>query len=111
MKFKDWIDYKVNPDDIFTGCVDPDGFDRDNYIYPLGCCSRPNDCTQFTNHPEVNSLMLFYSFRDSTDFQRRHMIKKNWLNVKKNDDSIICPRCFSSRLLVSFKAASRRIAL
>ena len=71
MKFKDWIDYKVNPDDIFTGCVDPTGFDRDNYIYPLGCCSRPHDCTQFTNHPEVNSLMLFYSFNNVSGLLRR----------------------------------------
>ena len=71
IKFKDWIDFKVNPDDIILNCVDPTGLDRDNYIYPLGCCSEPNNCARFTNHPEVNSLMLFYSFNPISGLSRR----------------------------------------
>ena len=90
MKFKDWINFKVNSDDIIMNCVDPTGLDRDNYIYPLGCCSEPNNCARFTNHPEVNSLMLFYSFRDSTDFTRRYITKKKWLgNVTAKNETVI----------------------
>ena len=71
MKFKDWIHYDVDSKDIIYNCVDPTGFDRDNYIYPLGCQNIPINSSLFTNHPEVNSSLLFYSFNSVSGLSRR----------------------------------------
>ena len=62
MKFADWINYKVNAHDIWWNAVDPTGGDRDNYYIPLGCASEPKNPGLFTNNPDVNSKLLFYSF-------------------------------------------------
>ena len=62
MTYREWIDYKVNPNDIWAQAVDPTGYDRDNMLIPLGLANYPENYNLLSNHPEVNSKLLFYSF-------------------------------------------------
>ena len=62
MKFKDWINYIVDPSDTWINAVDPTGNDRDNITIPLGLNVAPPDYRQLTNHSEINTELLFYSF-------------------------------------------------
>ena len=85
MKFKEWINYDVSTDDMICGCTDPTGLDADNSIYPLGCHPnfnkfKKNNTDIFTNHPEVNTKLLFYSFRPGTDIQRNLIIQQKSMN-------------------------------
>jgi hypothetical protein len=71
MKLSDWINFKVNPRDIWCNAVDPTGQDKDNYYIPLGCAAQPKNPELFTNNPNINSKILFYSFRLTTDNARK----------------------------------------
>ena len=69
MKFREWINYKVNVDDIIYNCSDPKGFDKDNILIPLGCAkpfknikNNKEKVSLLTNHPKVNTKLLLYSF-------------------------------------------------
>ena len=84
MKFKEWINYEVSSEDIICGCTEPTGMDADNYIYPLGCHTNFNkfkkNNIEFTNHQEVNTKLLFYSFRQGTDKHRKFIIQQKSMN-------------------------------
>ena len=62
MTFKEWCDYKIDPADLWVKAVDPTGEDKDNIKIPLGLSANPSNITRFTNHPEMNTKMVFYSF-------------------------------------------------
>lgn len=87
MKFSEWLDYDILPNDIIAGCTDPTGLDADNYIYPLGChhnfnkFKENNNINIFTKHPEINTELLFYNFRASTDIHRK--ITESCRNLNK----------------------------
>ena len=96
MKFKEWIKEPISVNNIICDCTDPSGFDADNTIYPLGCARRfrefanKNNTDIFTNHPEVNSELLFYCFRSNTDGQRKIAMNKcqllNKIPIKSRSD-------------------------
>ena len=89
MKYCEWINTKVDLKDIICGCTDPGGFDADNPIYPLGCHTNFNDFKEtedieiFTTHPEVNTKLLFYSFRHCTDTQRNLISQTKNMSKRK----------------------------
>ena len=89
MKFKEWINTRVNTKDIIGRCTDPAGLDADNLIYPLGCHNNfynfknNNNTDIFTNHSDVNTKLLFYSFSSSTDQHRKNIIKQKSMNKIK----------------------------
>jgi len=89
MKFRDWVNTKIPVNDIICGCTDPTGLDADNFIYPLGChmnfnkFKKNNDIGIFTNHPEINTKLLFYNYRTDTDSQRTLMAGFRALNFNK----------------------------
>lgn len=76
MKYKDWIKLNIDKNDILLRCTDPSGLDKDHPIYPIGCARcfdnyfKTNSCKKFTNHPQINSQLLFFSFKPDTDKQR-----------------------------------------
>lgn len=86
MKFREWINTKVDARDIIPNCVDPGGNDADNPIYPLGCSGEFNNLKKnnyvdiLTNHPEVNTELLFYSFGERSGFSRRGFKSSNIFN-------------------------------
>ncbi len=77
MKFREWINAKVEAEDIIPNCTDPGGNDADNPIYPLGCSGGFNNFKEnnnvdiLTNHPNVNTELLFYSYGINSGFSRR----------------------------------------
>jgi len=90
MKYKDWIKYNINKNDILLRCTDPTGLDKDHPNYPIGCAHgfdnyfKINSCKNFTNHPEINSKLLFFSFRPDTDKHRLAIDKlSNMQNINK----------------------------
>ena len=72
MKFTDWINYNINPNDMWSNAVDPTGNDRDHPYIPLGLSNKPEDYNRLTNHPEVNTKLLFYSFGLKNGISRKH---------------------------------------
>jgi len=84
MTFRDWINYEVNPKDIWSNAVDPTGNDRDNMLIPLGLSFQPENYNILTNHSEVNTKLLFYSFRSTTDSSRRRF-KGSMINGYNNN--------------------------
>jgi len=99
MKFKDWIKVHVNPKDIICKCINPAGLDSDNVIYPLGCAhgyksfTENNNINIFTNHPEANSELLFYSFSTKTDrrkkWQGNNLVIGKTLNDRAHFKSVL----------------------
>jgi len=79
MKFTDWVNYKINPSDLWTCAVDPTGNDRDHTYIPLGLSSKPKDYALLTNHPHVNTKLLFYSFGLKSGMSRK-IFKGNMIN-------------------------------
>ena len=86
MKFKDWLDYPIDKEDIIYGCSDPAGHDRNNYQIPLGCAdnykyfAHKHNTSILTNHPLLNTKLLFYNF-SITDTRRKFFI--NSLNMNR----------------------------
>ena len=82
MKLLDWINFKVDPNDIWWNAVDPTGADRDNRYIPLGCAKCPTNPLLFTNNPDVNSNLVFYSFTRTcntrTRFKKPMMWGEDW---------------------------------
>ena len=91
MKFREWISTKVNTKDIIVDCIDPTGNDADNPIYPLGCSARfdglkkMNKIDIFTNHPEVNTKLLFYSYGVNSGIIRRGFKISNLFDSKQKN--------------------------
>jgi len=91
MKFKDWINYPVEKDDILLRCSDPSGKDADNYIYPIGCAEgfnkfkNLNSTDIFTNNPDSNTELLFNAFSTHTDIHRKNISKLKSLNLLKQE--------------------------
>ena len=79
MKFADWINYNINPNDTWSNAVDPTGNDRDHIYIPLGLSGKPKDLNLLTNHPNVNTKLLFYSFGLKSGISRKHF-KGSMLN-------------------------------
>ena len=73
MRFREWINTEIDSSDIWTRCIDPTGEDKDNIIFPLGIKYKPDNYTTLTNHPEINTKMVLYSFNISDEIgQLKH---------------------------------------
>lgn len=79
MRFSDWIEYKITPSDLWSSAVDPTGNDRDNIYIPLGLSTIPDNINLLTNHPDVNTKLLFYSFGLKSGISRK-IFQGNMLN-------------------------------
>ncbi len=91
MKYREWITTKVNVKDIIVDCIDPTGNDADHPIYPLGCSrgfnsfKETNTTDIFTNHSEVNTELLFYSYGLNSGIIRRGFKKSNIYNLDQKN--------------------------
>ena len=83
MTYRKWINYKINPDDIWSNAVDPTGNDRDNILIPLGLGGHPENYNILTNNPEINTKLLFYSFGVKSGNSRKNF-KGNMINGYNN---------------------------
>jgi len=90
MKFKDWINLPINDKDILLRCSDPTGLDADNPIYLIGCAKgfnqyiKSNSTINFTNHPQVNTELLFNCFSTHTDRHRKNINRLKQMQMTNN---------------------------
>lgn len=90
MKFKDWINYKINKNDIIINCSVIDG--SDSICYPhigvqinyLKFSQQYNDIKEFINNKNINKNLCLSSFNINTDQKRRGNLNLN-RNVFSNN--------------------------